>query len=86
MTRRLAAFTTPFAFVVCVAFLAVSTDAFADDPDPWISRDKAFHFDVSAGMAAVGYGASAAWWVDARWKADAATPTPLKPSGLALRF
>jgi putative lipoprotein len=41
----------------------------ADDPDPWISRDKAFHFDVSAGVAAAGYGLSAAWIVDARWKA-----------------
>jgi putative lipoprotein len=40
----------------------------ADDPDPWVSRDKAFHFDVSAGIAAAGYGASAAWLVDARWK------------------
>ncbi len=41
----------------------------ADATDPWISRDKAFHFDVSAGIAAVGYGVSAAWLVDARWKA-----------------
>jgi putative lipoprotein len=42
--------------------------AHADDPDRWISRDKALHFDVSAGIAAVGYGVSAGWLVDARWK------------------
>jgi len=55
------------ATVLCTA----SPSAFAADPgaDPWISRDKAFHFDVSAGIAAAGYGASAAWLVDARWKA-----------------
>lgn len=55
-----------------VAFVAVTTlcgAAYADDADPWISRDKAFHFDVSAGIAAAGYGVSAAWLVDARWKA-----------------
>jgi putative lipoprotein len=52
-----------------VALVATSAGAFADDADPWISRDKAFHFDVSAGIAAAGYGLSAAWIVDARWKA-----------------
>jgi putative lipoprotein len=52
-----------------IALLAASTPAHADDNDPWISRDKAFHFDVSAGIAAAAYGASAAWLVDARWKA-----------------
>jgi uncharacterized protein YfiM (DUF2279 family) len=54
------------------AFVGVTTIAMgarADDPDPWIARDKAFHFDVSAGIAAAAYGASAAWFVDARWKA-----------------
>jgi putative lipoprotein len=54
---------------VAVCVLAASPAARADDPDPWISRDKAFHFDVSAGVAALGYGVSAAWLVDARWKA-----------------
>jgi putative lipoprotein len=38
------------------------------DDDPWLSRDKALHFDVSAGLAAAGYGVSAGWLVDARWK------------------
>jgi putative lipoprotein len=57
------------AFALFVATIALSTAAFADDSDPWISRDKAFHFDVSAGIAAAGYGISAAWLVDARWKA-----------------
>lgn len=62
MTRALAA----AALVAATAFPSVAR---ADDPDPWVSRDKALHFDVSAGIAAVGYGVSAAWLVDARWKA-----------------
>ncbi|HLK36621.1 MAG TPA: hypothetical protein VKU41_07695 [Polyangiaceae bacterium] len=53
--------------VLC-ANLAVTHIA-AADADPWIARDKAFHFDVSAGVAAAAYAASAAWLVDARWKA-----------------
>jgi|HubBroStandDraft_6_1064221.scaffolds.fasta_scaffold547157_1 putative lipoprotein len=57
------------ALALFVAATALSTAASADDNDPWISRDKAFHFDVSAGIAAAGYGVSAAWLVDARWKA-----------------
>lgn len=61
--RRLASFV---GFVVVVAF---ASQVHADGVDPWIARDKAFHFDVSAGIAAVGYGLSAAWVVDARWKA-----------------
>jgi putative lipoprotein len=39
------------------------------DSDPWIARDKALHFDVEVGIAAAGYGVSAGWLVDARWKA-----------------
>jgi uncharacterized protein YfiM (DUF2279 family) len=59
------------AFAAFVSFVLLSPRAFADDvdADPWLSRDKAFHFDVSAGIAAAGYGVSAAWLVDARWKA-----------------
>jgi putative lipoprotein len=49
--------------------LAAPSAARAQDADPWLSRDKALHFDVSAGIAAAGYGASAGWLVDARWKA-----------------
>jgi putative lipoprotein len=41
----------------------------AADPDPWIARDKALHFDASAGIAAAAYALSAGWAVDARWKA-----------------
>jgi putative lipoprotein len=52
-----------------VATSALSPVVWADDSDPWVSRDKAFHFDVSAGIAAAGYGVSAGWLVDARWKA-----------------
>lgn len=58
----------PFAVVVSLA-VASTSHARAQDSDPWISRDKAFHFDVSAGVAAVGYAGSAAYLVDARWKA-----------------
>jgi|SRR5580704_1860128 uncharacterized protein YfiM (DUF2279 family) len=54
-----------------VGLVGLADDARADEADPWISRDKAFHFDVSVGIAAVGYGVSAAWLVDARWKAIA---------------
>jgi uncharacterized protein YfiM (DUF2279 family) len=49
--------------------LTATSVARADDADPWIARDKAFHFDVSAGIAAVAYAGSAAYLVDARWKA-----------------
>lgn len=41
----------------------------AANDDPWISRDKALHFDVSLGLASAGYAISAGWLVDARWKA-----------------
>jgi putative lipoprotein len=54
---------------VFVGVVGSAASARADVPDPWLSRDKAFHFDVSAGIAAVGYAASAAWLVNARWKA-----------------
>jgi putative lipoprotein len=49
--------------------LASGSAAKAQNNDPWIARDKALHFDVSAGIAAGGYGVSAGWVVDARWKA-----------------
>jgi uncharacterized protein YfiM (DUF2279 family) len=57
------------AIAVFVVVTTTGASASADDPDPWIARDKAFHFDVSAGIAAAAYGGSAAWLVDARWKA-----------------
>jgi len=49
--------------------LTMSSAAMAQDADPWFARDKAFHFDVSAGIAAASYGVSAGWLVNARWKA-----------------
>jgi putative lipoprotein len=64
--RRLA---RAVAVVAWVGVTLFSSEVRGADADPWISRDKAFHFDVSAGIAAVGYGISAAWIVDARWKA-----------------
>ena len=53
---------------VCLTFF-LSSPAFAADVDPWLARDKALHFDGSAGLAALGYAVSAGWLVDARWKA-----------------
>jgi putative lipoprotein len=61
--------TLAIAGAAAFALLTASSAARADDPDPWISRDKALHFDVTAGIAAAGYGVSAGWIVDARWKA-----------------
>jgi putative lipoprotein len=57
------------AFVAVALAISIAPTAAAQDADPWIARDKALHFDVSAGLAAVGYGVSAGWIVDARWKA-----------------
>jgi putative lipoprotein len=51
------------------AALTLARPAAAQDDDPWIARDKALHFDASAGIAALGYAVSAGWLVDARWKA-----------------
>jgi putative lipoprotein len=55
--------------VVLGVVITSGSAAEAQDNDPWIARDKALHFDVSAGIAAGGYGVSAGWVVDARWKA-----------------
>ncbi len=57
------------ALAVFVGLVGFAAEARAEEPDPWISRDKAFHFDVSAGIAAAGYGLSAGFIVNARWKA-----------------
>lgn len=57
------------ALAVVVSFACASAPARAQDDDPWFARDKALHFDVSAGLAAAAYGVSAGWIVDARWKA-----------------
>ena len=57
-----------FLFVGALCFSS-SRAARAVDKDAWFARDKAFHFDASAGLAALGYAISAGWVVDARWKA-----------------
>jgi putative lipoprotein len=59
----------PLAALVLTGLTMSSAAARAQDADPWFARDKALHFDVSAGIAAAGYGVSAGWLVDARWKA-----------------
>jgi putative lipoprotein len=45
-----------------LALLALPAPAAAEprDPDPWLGRDKALHFGVSAALAAGGYAAGAA--------------------------
>jgi putative lipoprotein len=43
-----------------LTLLATPSFARADDPDPWLGRDKAAHFAVSTGLAAAGYGVSTA--------------------------
>jgi uncharacterized protein YfiM (DUF2279 family) len=58
-----------FCFLASLAFLSSSPTAYGVDTDPWLARDKALHFDASAGLAALGYALSAGWIVDARWKA-----------------
>jgi putative lipoprotein len=60
---------SPIVVLAAAAVIALARPAAAQDADPWFSRDKALHFDASAGIAAVGYAASAGWLVDARWKA-----------------
>lgn len=45
---------------VLATHLAAVVPAHAEDPDPWIARDKAFHFDASLGIAATTY-ALASW-------------------------
>jgi putative lipoprotein len=60
---------TPTAAFAAAALFALARPAAAQDADPWFARDKALHFDASAGLAAAGYAASAGWLVDARWKA-----------------
>jgi putative lipoprotein len=62
---------TTFALLALGTALTLTRPAAAQDNDPWIARDKAFHFDASAGLAALGYAVSAGWIVDARWKAIA---------------
>jgi putative lipoprotein len=58
------------AVLTVTASVTTSSSARAQDADPWFARDKALHFDVSAGIAAAAYGISAGWIVpDARWKA-----------------
>ena len=62
----------PTGAILALGLLATSSTAFAADSDPWIARDKALHFDASAGISALTYAVSAGWIVDARWKALAA--------------
>jgi uncharacterized protein YfiM (DUF2279 family) len=56
-------------FLFVIALLFISPSALGSDADPWLARDKALHFDATAGIASVTYAVSAGWLVDARWKA-----------------
>lgn len=46
----------------------VSTSAFAQNDDPWLSPDKGLHFAVSAGIASAGYAGAAIFTRDVHWK------------------
>ncbi len=48
------------AAAVLVGLLLSSREAAAADPDPWLAKDKALHFGISAGIAGGTYAASAA--------------------------
>jgi putative lipoprotein len=52
--------------VLAIAFAAPSAAA-ADSSDPWIGRDKALHFDASAGIAMATYAVST-YELHARWE------------------
>ncbi|MFW5926086.1 MAG: hypothetical protein ACOCV4_07950, partial [Myxococcota bacterium] len=41
--------------VAAVLWLTAPTSAHATDPDPWLGRDKAVHFGVSATLALGGW-------------------------------
>ena len=60
-----------------VAIVGMVTPARAADPDPWIARDKALHFSVSAAIAGTTY-AIAATQLEARY------PPLLVGGGVAL--
>lgn len=60
--------TFALAFAAGALVMTRSTDARAVDPDPWLGRDKALHFSVSAALAAGGYAAGTALFEE-RWKA-----------------
>ena len=46
---------TRIATAVLLAAVALSVDARAADPDPWLGRDKVLHFGASATLAGSGY-------------------------------
>jgi putative lipoprotein len=51
-----------------IALLLAAAPVRAADPDPWFGHDKALHFSYSAGIAAGGYGASALFTDDRRYR------------------
>ncbi len=63
--------------VLLVVLIGMSEPARAADPDPWIARDKALHFSVSAAIAGTTY-AVAATQFEARY------PPLLVGGGVAL--
>jgi hypothetical protein len=65
---RLGGFSFSVFLLLSMAALCVSPTALGSDADPWVARDKALHFDASAGIASVTYAVGVAWLVDARWK------------------
>lgn len=61
---------TAAALAAACALMRIPVAA-AADADPWFGRDKALHFSVSAGLAAGGYGVTAAVADDRRWRLPA---------------
>ena len=53
---------------VAALLVLVSTAAFAQDDDPWLSPDKGLHFAVSAGIASAGYASAALFTRDVHVK------------------
>jgi putative lipoprotein len=54
--------------LAAAAVLTASSPARADPPatDPWLGKDKALHFTLSAGIAGAGYGAASFLTTDLR--------------------
>lgn len=64
-------------WLIIASLLCMAPLSAAADPDPWLGRDKALHFGVSAGLSGGGYAAGAMIW-------DEPLPALLTGAGLAL--
>jgi putative lipoprotein len=69
------------AALVTASAPALAAPPFAD-PDPWLSRDKALHFGVSAGIGGGSYGLTALWTDDLRVRIALGACTGIVVGGL----